>query len=157
MSAWYDNYAADYKRYARMRGFHSGFNNWAYHRRGFLECWAEPGFHRFWQVWNPGISYFVYQIFIRLGGRKHWIAPTLLAFFLCGLIHTLIVVPFVGRWSFSVIVAFTCFGVLTVTNRLAEPVLQQRRWPMPVNVLLNMFLVAASFDVGFKVNRLLGF
>ena len=42
-------------------------------------------------------------------------------------------------------------------NELAEPVLQQRRWPMPINVLLNMFLVAASFDVGFKVNRLLGF
>lgn len=155
--ALYENYVENYKAYARMRGFGLNFNNWPYHRRGFIECWAEPGFHRFWQVWNPGISYFVYRLFVRLGGRKRWVAPTMAAFLICGIVHTLVVVPFFGRWSFSLIAAFACFGVLTIISRLAAPLLQQERWPIVVNTTLNITLVAGSFDIGFRVDKLLGF
>lgn len=144
----------DYRHYAAMRGFRT-FNDWPYHRRGFLECWAQPGFHRFWQVWNPGISYFVYRTFIRLGGRKHWIWPTVTSFFLCGLGHTLIVAPFLGRWSYTVIVAFVSFGILTVVSRLLARRLRQDRWPKVVNVAINVGLVIGSFDLGFRLDRLL--
>lgn len=140
-----------------MRGFGSNFNDWPYHRRGFIECWAEPGFHRFWQVWNPGISFFVYKLFILLGGRKRWVGPTMAAFLVCGFAHTIVVVPFFGRWSFSVIAAFACFGGLTIVSRLAAPVLKQERWPVVANTALNVVLVAASFDIGFRVDKLLGF
>ena len=153
----YDDYVDTYGAYARMRGFTSGLNDRAYHRRGFVECWAQPGFHRFWQVWNPGISYFVYRLFIRLGGRRRWIAPTIAAFAICGLAHTVLVAPFFGRWSFSVITAFCLFGVLTVLSRYASPYLQQERWPTLLNVAVNVLLVAGGFDVGFRVDRLLGF
>lgn len=140
-----------------MRGFGSDFNNWPYHRRGFLECWTEPGFHRFWQVWNPGISYFVYRLFMRLGGRKKWAGPTMGAFLICGIVHTIVVVPFFGRWSFSLIAAFACFGALTIISRFAASVLQQERWPIVVNTALNIIFVAGSFDIGFRVDKLLGF
>lgn len=153
----YDDYVRDYKRYARMRGFRSGFNNWPYHRRGFIECWAEPGFHRFWHVWNPGISYFVYRLFLRLGGRKNWAGPTFLAFCICGFVHTIVVAPFLGRWSFSVVVAFACFGALTIVSRRAAPILRQENWPKILNPALNIVLVAGSFDIGFRVDRLVGF
>jgi len=152
----YKRYVNDYRAFARMRGFRTEVNDWPYVRRSFLECWAEPGFHRFWQVWNPGIAYFVYRLFLLLGGRRHWAGPTILAFVLCGLGHTLIVAPFFGRWAFSVITAFSCFGVLTVVSRLASPLLRQDRWPAAVNVLVNVSLVAGSFDVGFRVDRVLG-
>jgi hypothetical protein len=152
----YERYVDDYRAYARMRGFRTEVNDWPYVRRSFIECWAEPGFHRFWQVWNPGIGYFVYRLFLRLGGRRRWTGPTLLAFPLCGLAHTLIVVPFFGRWAFSVITAFTCFGLLTVASRRASRILRQGRWPVAVNVLVNVACVAGSFDVGFRVDRLLG-
>jgi hypothetical protein len=125
----YERYVSSYRTYARMRGFTSEVNDWPYVRRSFLECWAEPGFHRFWQVWNPGISYFVYRLFLRLGGRRRWVVPTLLSFVLCGVIHTVIVAPF----------------------------LRQERWPALVNVLLNAFLVLGSFDIGFRVDRFLRF
>jgi hypothetical protein len=138
-----------------MRGFRTEINDWPYVRRSFLECWAEPGFHRFWQVWNPGIAYFVWRLFLRLGGRKRWVAPTILSFLLCGLAHTLIVAPFLGRWSYSVIIAFGCFGVLTVLSRFAEPILRQHRWPVALNVLLNAVFVAGSFHVGFRIDALL--
>lgn len=153
----YDDYVDSYRSYARMRGFTSQLNDWAYHRRGFVECWAQPGFHRFWQVWNPGISYFVYRLFIRLGGRRRWIGPTITAFAICGLAHTVLVAPFLGRWSFSVITAFCLFGALTVLSRYASPYLKQERWPMLLNVAVNVLLVAGGFDVGFRVDSLLGF
>ena len=147
-------WVADYERFARMRGFRT-FNDWPYHRRGFLECWAAPGFHEFWRMWNPGIAYFVYRLYLRLGGRRHWVAPTIAAFGVCGLVHTLVVAPFLGRWSFSVIVAFLCFGVLTVVSRSLKRLLRQRRWPAWVNVLVNVGLVIGSFDLGFRIDRLL--
>jgi hypothetical protein len=143
----------DYKKFAKMRGFKT-FNDLPYHRRGFLECWAQPGFHRFWQVWNPGIAYFVYHIYIRLGGLKKWTIPTFLSFVLCGIIHTIIVFPFLG-WSFSVIGAFTCFGVLTVISRKISPILRQEKWPQIINIIINTGLVIISFDIGFRIDRLI--
>ncbi|MGW8267404.1 MAG: hypothetical protein ACWGSQ_13640 [Longimicrobiales bacterium] len=150
----YKRWVADYQRYARMRGFQT-FNDWPYHRRGFLECWAEPGFHRFWQVWNPGIAYFVYRAFLRLGGRRRWDLATILAFLVCGFVHTIVVAPFLGRWSNSVIVAFLCFGALTVLSRWLARFLRQERWPTILNILVNVGLVLGSFDLEFRVNDLL--
>jgi len=147
----YREWTIDYQRFARSRGFET-FNDWPYHRRGFLECWAEPGFHRFWQVWNPGIAYFVYRSYLALGGRRRWAAPTVLAFGLCGLAHTVVVAPLVQRWSWSLIVAFGLFGLLTILSRRLAGVLRQDRWPLAANVLLNAGLVAACFDAGFRVD-----
>jgi hypothetical protein len=155
-NVWQKKYAlfeADYRKYARMRGFKT-FNDLPYHRRGFIECWAQAGFHRFWQVWNPGIAYFVYRLFILLGGLKKWTVPTFLSFVLCGIIHTIIVFPFLG-WSFSVIGAFICFGILTVISRKLAPILRQEKWPGIFNLLINIGLVIGSFDIGFRIDRIL--
>lgn len=150
--ARYHGWERSYRAYARFRGFRS-FNDWPYHRRGFLECWAEPGFHRFWQAWNPGISYFTYRLFIRLGGRRRWHWPTIASFISCGLAHNLIVLPFYMRWSHTLVVAFAAFGILTVLSRHLAPVLRQERWPAFCNVAVNAGLVAASFEAGFRADR----
>jgi hypothetical protein len=151
----YERYVANYRRFARSRGFRSEINDWPYVRRSFIECWAEPGFHRFWQVWNPGIAYFVYRLFLLLGGRRRWMLPAIAAFFLSGLAHTLVIVPFAGHWSYTLLVTFTCFGLLAVFSRLLEPWLRQPSWPAILNVAVNVALVAGSFDVGFKIDALL--
>ncbi|MHC4517370.1 MAG: hypothetical protein ACYTAS_02170 [Planctomycetota bacterium] len=151
---WYDAWAADYQAYARRRGFQT-FNDWPYHRRGFIECWAQPGFHRFWQVWNPGIAYFVHRLYLALGGRRRWALPTILSFAICGFVHTLLMAPFYRRWSHTLVGAFTCFGVLTVASRYLAPLLRQDRWPTVANIALNVVLVIASFDLGFRLDRIL--
>lgn len=138
-----------------MRGFKTEINDWPYVRRSFLECWAEPGFHRFWQVWNPGISYFVYRMFLRLGGRRRWVIPTMLAFLANGLIHNLVGVLLVRHWSWMMVVTFACFGVLTVLSRYLAPLLRQKRWPALLNVPVNVGLVVGSFNVGFRVDGML--
>ena len=146
-------FEVNYKKFAKMRGFPT-FNDLAYHRRGFIECWTEPGFHRFWQVWNPGIAYFVYCLFIWLGGAKKWVIPTFFSFFICGIIHTALVSPFLG-WSYSVICAFSFFGILTIISRKVASILKQQKWPKMVNTIINIALVLGSFDIGFRIDHLL--
>jgi D-alanyl-lipoteichoic acid acyltransferase DltB (MBOAT superfamily) len=153
LSVYYE-YENKYKQYAKMRGFKS-FNDRAYHQRGFIECWAEPGFHRFWQIWNPGISFFVHCLFIKIGGRKHWVLPTFFSFLMCGIMHTLIVFPFFNEWSFSVIIASICFGLLTILSRKLSNILKQNKWPIFINIIVNLSLVIISFDIGFKIDRII--
>jgi hypothetical protein len=147
-------YVHRYIAYARLRGYQS-FNDWPYHRRGFIECWAEPGFHKFWQVWNPGIAYFVFRLYLKLGGNKNWKLATLLSFTINGLIHSIIFYIFSRQWSFVIPVLFLLFGALVITNKLLDNVLHQNRWPWVINSLINVGLVIFSFDISFKLNDII--
>ena len=154
-------YVQRYIAYARLRDFKS-FNDWPYHRRSFIECWAEPGFHRFWQIWNPGITYFFYRIYRSIFRlhifhyvRINWIFTTIAAFFINGIIHTLVFFIIAGAWSFTVPVTFFIFGVFTVLSKLFEPIFRQARWHWLINSALNIFLIIIAFDIGFRVNDFL--
>lgn len=155
MRAHYTSYVDEYTRFVRMRGFESQLNDWPFVRRSFLECWAEPGFHRFWQVWNPGIAYFAYRLYLRLGGRKRWLLPAMGSFVGCGIAHTVAVLPFTGRWGWTAVAYFTCFGLFTALSRRLAPILRQDRWPSALNVAVNAGLLLLSFEVGFRVDRIL--
>jgi len=106
-------------------------------------------------VWNPGIAYFVFRLYVGLSGRRHRVLATLVSFLVCGLVHTLVVAPLLGRWSNTLLVTFTCFGILSLLSRSLAPILRQERWPSIVNILVNVALVLGSFDLGFRVNDLL--
>ena len=152
--ARYRLYVQRYIAYARLRGFKS-FNNWPYHRRGFIECWAAPGFHNFWQVWNPGISYFVFRLYLNLGGNKNWIFATLLAFEINGLIHSIVFYTLSGQWSFVIPILFLLFGILTIVSKKLQTLLNQERWPWIINTVVNVGIVIYSFDLSFKLNKIL--
>ena len=151
----YRRYVADYKAYVSMRGYGDHLNDGPFLVRSFLTCWAEPGFHRFWQVWNPGIGYSVFRIYLAFGGKRNRVVATLAAFELCGIAHVVGVYPFLRRWSLVLPVTFLCFGILTLVSRRLERVLRQDRWPVVANVIVNVGLVIASYDIGFRVDRIL--
>lgn len=151
----YQRYVGGYRHYLRRRGFGNHLHDRPFFFRGFLACWAEPGFHRFWQMWNPGIGYLTFRLYLALGGRKHREGATVATFVVNGLVHTIVACPFFHRWSWTLIVAFLLFGLLTILSRKLEPVLQQERWPAIVNLVVNAGSIILSFDVGFRVNALL--
>jgi len=152
--ARYRLYIWRYIAYARLRGFRS-FNDWPYHRRGFTECWAAPGFHKFWEIWNPGIAYFVFRIYLKLGGKNNRFSVTALAFVINGIIHTLLFYIISGKYSYTIVILFLLFALITITNRELEHVLQQNKWPRYINGVINITLVCGSFDLSFKFNGLL--
>jgi hypothetical protein len=152
---WMARYRRDYEGFARLRGFEAPINSWPYVRRSFFECWLEPGFHRFWQVWNPGIAYFAFKVYVWLGGNRRRSTATMGAFLANGLVHTIVTVPFVGRWPWMMVGTFISFGLLTLVSRGAGPLLRQTAWPPLLNAAANVGLVILSFDVGFAVDRAL--
>ena len=42
-----------YAQYCARRGYTSPFRGWSVVKRSLLCSWTQPGFHRFWRVWNP--------------------------------------------------------------------------------------------------------
>lgn len=151
----YRHYVQSYRHYLRRRGFGDHLHDRHFVIRGFLACWAEPGFHRFWQVWNPGIGYLTFRLYLALGGRNHREGATVATFVVNGLVHTVVACPFFRRWSWTLIVAFLLFGILTILSRRLETVLRQEQWPAIANLVVNVGLIVVSFDIGFRLNELL--
>lgn len=150
-----DRFEESFRAYARARGFET-VNDRAFAWRAFVLAWGEPGFHRFWRVWNPGISYFPWRLYVALGGRRRWVSATVLSFLANGLVHNAVALPFFRLWwSWTIPVAFLCFGLLTVASRAVDPWLKQERWPTLLNAALNVGLVCLSMSVGFRVDGLL--
>jgi hypothetical protein len=156
----YEEYVLDYKRYLKFRGFGDHVNDWVFVKRGFLECWLAPGFHRFWQTWNPGIGYFTYRLYNRIVGkrlvqrRKQNIA-IVLTFLINGVIHNLLVMLIQWKSSFPLPFTFFVFGVFTVIFRELSPKMRVENWPKIIHLGINVGLVIVSFDFGFWMDDLL--
>jgi hypothetical protein len=148
----YQRYVIDYKEYLRLRDFGTHINDWFFVKRGFVECWWQPGFHRFWQAWNPGISYFTYKFYLFLGGNKRQNLATIIVFLVNGLIHNLVVIPFLKRWDFPLPFTFLCFGLLTVCFRWLDRHTNLEKLPDICHLCINVGLVILSFKFGFYVN-----
>jgi hypothetical protein len=151
----YEQYVVNYKQFLKLRGFGEHVNDWPFVKRGFLEPWAQPGFHRFWQTWNPGIGFFAYRIYLFCGGeeRRNW--ATIAAFLVNGLIHNLVVSLFIWRWDFPLPFTFTLFGFLTIVSRWLDGHMNMSRWPKLLHLAINAGLVMLSFDFGFRMNDIL--
>lgn len=118
----YKKYKLGYLKHLRKLGYgsHSGDFNLFFIKRAFILCWNKPGFHYFWRYWNPGISFLTFKLFHKLGGNHNKFFAIILTFIINGLIHNLIVYPFLG-WSFTLPITFLCFGIFTVLSYNSEP------------------------------------
>ncbi|NCF64931.1 MAG: hypothetical protein GWP61_03090 [Chloroflexi bacterium] len=148
-------FIVDYTGYLRLRGFEDHVNDWFFVKRGFLTCWLEPGFHNFWRVWNPGISYFCFRFYLLLGGRRKRELAAVVVFFVNGVLHNLLFSLITGRYSFPLPFTFLSFGALAVASQHLQKVFNQRRLPAIVNAAINIGLVIGSFDFGFRMNDIL--
>jgi hypothetical protein len=155
LKASYQQYVSDYKRYLALRGFGNHDNDWIFVKRGFLACWWQPGFHRFWQMWNPGIGYFAYKVYLSCGGRNRRNIATMAAFLVNGLAHNLVFSLFLWRWDFPLPFTFASFGILTIIFRLLDEHIDMTRWPSVFHLAVNVGLVILSFDFGFRMNDLM--
>jgi hypothetical protein len=133
-----------YNRYLLLRGYDPSSSKLLILKRALVDSWAEPGFHKFWRVWNPGIGHLLYSLYRFLGGNRNRVLATMLVFATCGLFHDVLVMLIFRRPFFAFSMAFILFGVLSVLNRAAEPFLRQGSWPRTLNVLCNAACLSAS-------------
>lgn len=156
MRSRYEKYKAGYLQHLKKLGYgdHSGDFDWFFISRAFILCWGKPGFHFFWRYWNPGIGYMTYRLFHQLGGNRHRIPAILITFLVNGLVHNLVLSPFLG-WSYTLPVTFLCFGIFSVISEKLQFLLHQDKWHWIFNAIVNVSLVVVSFDIGFRMNRIL--
>jgi hypothetical protein len=140
-----------YNQYLLLRGYDPSSNKFLMLKRALIDSWAEPGFHRFWRVWNPGIGHLLYRLYLFLGGNRIRIFSTILVFLICGFIHDLIVMAIFRRPFIAFSTAFMLFGIIASINRLLEPVLNQDSWLKICNVLCNVTLLGASIFVAVQL------
>jgi hypothetical protein len=118
----------------------------------FLDCWAEPGFHRFWRVWNPVYGYVLFRLYLYLGGPRRRVSLSLLVFALCGFVaHDLPVSLIVGRPLLVCTTAFFAWGILASAARFLDRPLAFASWPCGLHVVVNLVLVGGGLVAGAVV------
>lgn len=133
-----------YDRYLILRGYDPSSSKLIILKRALVDSWGEPGFHRFWRVWNPGIGHLLYRLYLVLGGNRIRLVATMLVFALCGLVHDVLVMLMFRRPFAAFTAAFVFSGILAVINRSLEPILRQDRWPRLLNVFSNVSCLAVA-------------
>jgi len=120
-------------------------------RRLFLESWLQPGFHRFWQVWNPVYGYVLFRLYLLCGGRRNRVFATFVVFVACGfLLHDLPVMLLTGYRAIVVTCVFATFALFALINQKLEARLAQERWHAAANGAVNIGLLALGFVVGIQ-------
>jgi hypothetical protein len=149
--------AITYHQYCTRRGYKPPFKGWPVIRRSLLESWAQPGFHRFWRVWNPPIGYPLFRLYSLLGGNRNRVVATLVVFTVAGAFHDLVVVAFKPRWGPILTFAYFVFASLSLLSSRLAPFVRWETWPKFMNVIVNAGLVFGTFEAAkWLYGRLLG-
>ena len=75
-------------------------------------------------------------------------------FFLVGLVHCIIVYPFLG-FSYTTPTVFMCFYAFNELSFSINRVFDFNRLSKPLNTSVNLGLILISFEIGFYLNSLL--
>jgi hypothetical protein len=121
-------------------------------RRMFVDCWYEPGFHRFWRLWNPLFGYGLYRLYVALGGNRRPAAASLAVFVLCGALHDALLLVTARRVSVVCTVAFAVYWLLAVVARWLEP--RQASWRRGFNAAANALQIAVGLGCGIVADHL---
>jgi hypothetical protein len=135
-----------YAQYCTSRGYKPPFKGWSVIRRSLFESWVQPGFHRFWRVWNPPVGYLLFRFYILLGGNRNRLFSTSLVFALSGALHDVVVFALVPKWGPIITCSYLVFGWLSLLNLKMERLLRQDKWPPVWNAILNLGLIIGVFE-----------
>jgi len=113
-------------QYLILRGYDPTSSKLAILKRALIESWGQPGFHCFWRVWNPGIGYLLYCLYLFLGGKRVQPFATMLVFILCGILHDVLVKLIFWHPFIAFTATFFFFGILTIGGRSFQPILNQK-------------------------------
>lgn len=146
-----------YNDYLRLRGYSAPIvNPGPFFWRSLIACWAAPGMHKFWRLWNPPVGYLTYLLYRLMGGKRNRVVATITAFVVCGyVIHDLVGLVFFDTVTFRNTIAFFLFALFTLLSRALENALRQDQWRAVLNIMVNAGIVSGSFWLGTLINGLL--
>ena len=115
--------------------------------RWWFLSFAQPGFHRFWRVWNPLLGYLLFLFYIALGGNKRPFIASFVVFTSCGFVfHDLLTLKEVI--ALDTTISFMIWAVLCDLSRRYQLHKIQEKWPWIANVLINALLLVGGKEAG---------
>lgn len=146
--------APSFAEFLAARGFDAK-DRAGFMRRMFVTAWGEPGFHRFWRIWNPLYGYVLFRLYVVLGGRRRPVLASLVVFLACGFfLHDLVVAVPTRKLSFTTTLSFAIFWLLASLSRALAGRLRQERWPRSANVALNVACILVGLASGTALSQL---
>jgi len=128
-----------------LRGYSLDQGSGVFLRRLFLDSWTQPGFHRFWQMWNPVYGYFLFRLYRVLGGSRRSFVAGMAVFIFCGaILHDLPIGFLTGEPKIVCTIAFSSWGVLTFCSRKLGTVVDFDSWPRVVHLSINVCLIVGG-------------
>ncbi|MEC7987793.1 MAG: hypothetical protein VX278_21675 [Myxococcota bacterium] len=122
--------------------------------RWWFLSFTQPGFHRFWRVWNPLLNYALFLFYIILGGNKRPFLAGFVVFTSCGfLLHDLLTLKEVIELDMTI--SFMIWAILCDLSRRYKLHKIQAKWPWIANVLVNVFLLVFGKQAGLFLWELL--
>ena len=114
--------------------------------RWWFLSFAQPGFHRFWRVWNPLLGYLLFLFYIVLGGNKRPFMAGFVVFTSCGFfLHDLLTLKEVIELDMTI--SFMIWAVLCDLSRRYQLHKIQEKWPWIANVLINALILVGGKEV----------
>ena len=145
-----------FSSYLENRGYRLEAGSALFLKRLFLDSWAQPGFHKFWQVWNPVYGFFLFRLYCALGGAQRRVVSTLAVFLFCGaFLHDLPLTLITGHPSVVCTTAFSFWAVVALFARCSSSLLHLAAWPRSIHVGLNIVLIIGGLLLGARVQGIL--
>ncbi|MCP4144713.1 MAG: hypothetical protein GY752_05450 [bacterium] len=138
-----------FSKFLELRGYSLSQGSGAFLRRLFLDSWVQPGFHRFWQVWNPVYGYFLFRLYRAMGGSRRPFVAGISVFVFCGaVLHDLPMGIVSGEPKIVCTIAFSSWGLLAFLSRRMDVVFDFESWPNIANLCVNILFIAWGLFVG---------
>ncbi len=138
-----------FPEFLELRGYSLKQGAGAMLRRLFFDSWVQPGFHRFWQVWNPVYGYFLFLLYRALGGSRRPFLAGISVFVFCGaVLHDLPIALVTGEPKIVGTLAFLSWGVLSFLSRKMEGVIDFASWPRGASLIVNVLLIGSGLLMG---------
>ena len=115
--------------------------------RWWFLSFAQPGFHRFWRVWNPLLGYLLFLFYVALGGKKRPFIATFVVFSCCGFVfHDLLTLK--DAIELDMTISFMIWAVLCDLSRRYQLHKIQEKWPWIANAMVNALLLYCGKEAG---------
>ena len=115
--------------------------------RWWFISFAQPGFHRFWRVWNPLLGYLLFLFYVALGGNKRPFVASFVVFTSCGFVlHDLMTLK--ETLELDMTISFMIWAILCELSRSFKLHEMQEKWPWVANVLVNALLLFCGKEAG---------
>lgn len=115
----------------------------------------QPGFLKFWRMWNPFCGYILFLFYVHIGGNRKRNIALVIVFLSSGFIlHDLLIFLITGIFSFVFTIGFSFYSAMITINSFYSYEKYIYRNSKLENAILNICFIISGLFIGYTTNYL---